>query len=89
MNKALRYLFWGYLFIFLGINIGIDWLPDPVGYYLIYAGCFMLIDTYPHAKKAGNLSAIGIAISIPAVFIDLYSTRYWWLGNLFECFIHP
>ena len=71
MNKALRYLFWGYLFIFFRINIGFDWLPDPVGYYLIYAGCFMLIDTYPHAKKAGILSAIGIVISIPAVFINL------------------
>ena len=71
MNKALQYMFWGYLFIFFRIQIGFDWLPDPVGYYFIYAGCFMLVDKYPHAKKAGIIAGLGIIISFPAVFVNL------------------
>src|SRR6185312_6549751 len=71
MDKALRYMFWGYLFVFFRVNIGIDWLADPIGYYLIYSGCHMLVNQYPHAKKAGNISGLGIFIAIPAVFINL------------------
>lgn len=71
MDKALRYMFWGYLFIFFRIHFGFDWLADPVGYYLIYAGCFMLIDKYPHAKKAGIVAGLGIVISFPAIFVNL------------------
>lgn len=71
MNKALQYMFWGYLFIFFRIQNGFDWLPDPVGYYLIYAGCWMLVDKYPHAKKTGIVAGLGIIISFPTVFVDL------------------
>ncbi|WP_438297098.1 hypothetical protein [Sporosarcina sp. FA15] len=71
MDKALRYMFWGYLFIFFRVHIGFDWLADPVGYYLIYSGCFMLIDKYPHAKKAGIVAGLGIVISFPAIFVNL------------------
>jgi len=71
MNKALRYLFWGYLFIFFRIQIGIDWLADPLGYLFISSGCLLLLKQYPQAKKARIVAMIGAVITIPAVFIDL------------------
>lgn len=78
MNKALKYLFWGYFFIFFRLQIGFDWLPDPIGYYLIYAGCSMLVTQYPHAKKAKIAAVFGLIISFPGVFINLTATE---LGN--------
>lgn len=73
MNKALRYLFWGYLFIFfrIQIGIGIDWFADPLGYVFISSGCLLLLKQYPQAKKARILAMIGAVVSIPAVFVDL------------------
>ncbi|WP_318614802.1 hypothetical protein [Sporosarcina sp. YIM B06819] len=71
MNKALRYLFWGYFFIFFRIQIGIDWLADPIGYLLIASGCLQLLQQYPQAKKARMVAMIGAVISIPAVFVNL------------------
>lgn len=71
MNKALRYLFWGYLFIFFRIQIGIDWFADPIGYLLISSGCLRLIERYPQAKKARIAAMIGAVVSIPAVFVNL------------------
>lgn len=71
MNKALRYLFWGYLFIFFRIQIGIDWFADPLGYLLIASGCLLIIKQYPQAKSARIVALIGAVITIPAVFVDL------------------
>lgn len=71
MNKALRYLFWGYLFIFFRIQIGIDWFADPLGYLFISSGCLLLLKQYPQAKKARIVAMIGAIITIPAVFVDL------------------
>ena len=71
MNKALRYLFCGYLFVFFRIQIGIEWFADPIGYLLIPSGCLLLIERYPQAKKARMAAMIGAVISIPAVFINL------------------
>lgn len=71
MNKALRYMFWGYLFIFFRIQIWIDWFADPIGYLLIASGCLLIIKQYPQAKKARMVAMIGIVISIPAVIVDL------------------
>ncbi|WP_342508091.1 hypothetical protein [Sporosarcina sp. FSL K6-2383] len=71
MNKALQYLFWGYLFIFFRIQIGIDWFADPLGYVFIASGCLLLLKQYPQAKKARFVAIIGAIISIPAIFVDL------------------
>ena len=71
MKSALNLVFWGYLFVLLRFEIGIDILPDPVGYFLITLGCFGLREHYPIAQKAGML-AIGMSFaSIPTVFINL------------------
>jgi len=97
MNKALRYLFWGYLFIFFRIQIGIDWLADPLGYLFISSGCLLLLKQYPQAKKARIVAMIGVVITIPAVFIDLsapnlgmweiYSTALFFLKLIVAYFL--
>lgn len=74
MNKALRYMFWGYLLIFFRLHIMIDLLIDPLGYYLIYAGCSRLVDAFPKAKKAMIVGLIGMFISVPSVFVNLSDT---------------
>ena len=71
MNKALRYMFWGYLFIFFRLHVMIDLLADPIGYCLIYAGCAKLVDAYPIARKAMVIGIIGMLAAIPSVFINL------------------
>lgn len=75
MNKALQMMFWGYLFVFFRIHIGFDWLADPIGYYLLFAGSAKLADNYPHAQKAKIASGIGIFISFPSIFINLSETH--------------
>lgn len=74
MNKALRYIFWGYLLIFSRLHVMIDLLMDPIGYYLIYAGCSRLVDAFPKAKKAMTVGLIGMLISVPSVFVNLSDT---------------
>lgn len=74
MNKALRYMFWGYLLIFFRLHVMIDLLMDPLGYYLIYAGCSRLVDAFPKAKKAMTIGLLGMFISLPSVFVNLSDT---------------
>ena len=71
MKSALNLVFWGYLLALLRLEIGIDILPDPVGYFLIALGCFALREHYPIAQKAGLLAVGMIFVSIPTVFINL------------------
>ncbi|MCM3744419.1 hypothetical protein M3193_09710 [Sporosarcina luteola] len=71
MNKALRYMFWGYFLIFFRLHVMIDILMDPIGYYLIFAGCSRLVDAYPKAKKTMNIGLIGMLVSVPSVFVNL------------------
>ena len=71
MKSALNLVFWGYLLALLRLEIGIDILPDPVGYFLIALGCFGLREHYPIAQKAGILAVGMIFMSIPTVFINL------------------
>ncbi|BAQ09687.1 ABC-type sugar transport system, permease component [Bacillus sp. OxB-1] len=79
-NQAMRTLFWGYLFIFFRVQIGIDWLADPFGYIMIATACTKLSDAYPSAKKAGIWAAIGIFISLPGVFVNLTEQLFGWWG---------
>lgn len=71
MNKALRLIFWGYPFIFFRIQIGIDLLADPIGYYLIYSGGRLMTKHFHVAKKVEIVSFIGMLISLPGVFVNL------------------
>ena len=71
MKSALNLVFWGYLFVLLRFEIGIDILPDPVGYFLIALGCFGLREHFPIAQKAGVLAVGMIFVSIPTVFVNL------------------
>ncbi|MCG7343711.1 hypothetical protein MHZ92_06175 [Sporosarcina sp. ACRSL] len=72
MNKALRNIFWGYLFIFFDFYIiMIDVFMDPIGYYLIYLGCARIVGSYPIAKKALTVGMIGIFVSLPSAFVNL------------------
>jgi len=71
MKSALNLVFWGYLFVLLRFEIGIDILPDPIGYFLIVLGCFATREHYPFAQKAGMLAIGMIFASIPTIFINL------------------
>jgi hypothetical protein len=71
MKSSLNLVFWGYLFVLLHFEIGIDLLPDPVGYCLIALGCFGLREHYPIAQKAGVLAVGMIFVSIPTIFVNL------------------
>lgn len=71
MNKAYRLFFWGYLFVFFRLQIGIDILAAPIGYYLIYSGARLLTPRYPLAKKVEIIAFIGMLISVPGVFVNL------------------
>lgn len=71
MNKALRLMFWGYLFIFFRLQIGIDLLAAPIGYYMIYSGARIMTQYVPVSKKVEVTAFIGILISVPGVFINL------------------
>ena len=71
MRTALNLLFWGHFLVVLRIDIGIDILPDPLGYFLIALGSYRLQKSYPLAKKAGALATAMIFISLPTVFVDV------------------
>lgn len=72
MAQALNFLFWGYLFVALRIDFGVDLLPDPLGYLFIAIGCFKLQDKIASAQKTGRLSVIMIFISFPTIFINVH-----------------
>lgn len=71
MNKAFRLFFWGYLFVFFRLQIGIDILAAPIGYYIIYSGAGLLAERFPIAKKVELTAFIGMLISVPGVFVNL------------------
>ncbi|PIC66052.1 hypothetical protein CSV71_15085 [Sporosarcina sp. P21c] len=71
MNKAFKLFFWGYLFVFFRLQIGIDILAAPIGYYLIYSGARLLTQRYRVAKKVEITAFIGMLISVPGVFVNL------------------
>lgn len=71
MNKAFKLFFWGYLFVFFRLHIGIDILAAPIGYYMIYSGARLVAERYPAAKKVEFVAFIGMLISVPGVFVNL------------------
>lgn len=70
MKGSLGQIFYGYLFIFLAIRIGVDILADPIGYFLIAAGCYKLGELFFVGKTAAYISIALIFFSVPSVFID-------------------
>lgn len=71
MNKALILMFWGYLFVFFRLQIVVDVLAAPIGYYLIYSGARLMAQQFPFAKKVEVVAFIGMLISVPGVFVNL------------------
>jgi len=57
MYKGLDKFFKGTLFVFIDINIGIDILPDFIGFFLIASGCKHLYDEYKYEnmKQASSI----------------------------------
>lgn len=83
MRSSFTSMFWGILLVLIDIRIGIDLLPDPVGYFLISYGVYILLEAFPIGKKA---YVTGIALgflSIPSIVIDQNSlddmTQPWGL----------
>ena len=74
MKTAINFLFWGYFLIVFNLDIGIDLLPDPLGYILIATGCSKLQTQYPVAQKAWIFSTLMIFVSFPTVFVNIGET---------------
>lgn len=72
MKKAINLLFWGYLFIFFRLELGIDILPDPLGYLIIATGCLTLRIQFPTATKVRAFAIAMIFISFPTIFINVH-----------------
>ncbi|HSJ36668.1 MAG TPA: hypothetical protein VK945_00465 [Planococcus sp. (in: firmicutes)] len=70
MKRSLGKILYGYVFIFLAIRVGVDILADPIGYFLIAAGCYKLGEVFNEGKIAAYISIALIFFSVPAVFID-------------------
>lgn len=69
MKKAFTKIIWGYLFVLIELNIFIDVLADPVGYYLIYSGVSLFLKDFPIGHRAKTLSFALIFLSLPTMFI--------------------
>lgn len=70
MKGSLSQILVGSIFIFLAIRVGVDLLADPIGYFLIAAGCFKLGEVFKDGKVAAYLAMGMIFFSMPSVLID-------------------
>ncbi|MFD1030324.1 hypothetical protein [Metaplanococcus flavidus] len=70
MKGSLSQILYGYVFIFLAIRVGVDILADPIGYFLIAAGCYKIGEFFYDGRTAAYISMALIFFSIPSVFID-------------------
>lgn len=69
-------IFWGYLFVFIRIEFGIDILPEPLGYFMIAAGCNKLYKRYPTAQKAHAFATAMIFITFPTIFVNVHEQTH-------------
>lgn len=70
MKGSLSQIFYGSVFIFIAIRVGVDLLADPIGYFLIAAGCFKLGEAFEDGKIAAYIASGMILFSMPSVVID-------------------
>ena len=71
MNKALQQIFWGYVFIFFRIHIGIDLFADPIGLSPAFFRMFQARWCLSVAKKAKIVGLVGVFVSLPSVVVNL------------------
>lgn len=71
MKKSLNLIFWGYILALIRIDVGIDILPDPVGYGMIAIGCDNLFRSFPKARKPSVIAAALVFISFPTLVVDV------------------
>lgn len=84
MKKALNLIFWGYVLALLRVDIGIDILPDPIGYIMIANGCNKLYRSFTIAKFPRTIAVALIFISIPTLIVDVNQvTTIGWLSYAF------
>lgn len=76
MKKAVNLLFWGYLFVLVRIEFGIDILPEPLGYFIIATGCTRLGKKYPAGQKAWAFATAMIFISFPTIFVNVHEQTH-------------
>ncbi|QTD40423.1 hypothetical protein [Sporosarcina sp. Te-1] len=70
MSQAVKWILIGYILVWFRLDIMIDWLPDPLGYFLIYLGSSRLRTEYPGARKAGMFAAVGVFLTLPSVTLS-------------------
>lgn len=70
MKGSLSQILIGSIFIFLAIRVGVDLLADPIGYFLIAAGCYKLGEVFKDGRVAAYIAMGMIFFSMPSVMID-------------------
>jgi hypothetical protein len=70
MKENFSMLFWGFFLILIEIHIiGVDLLPDPLGYLLIFLGIKGISKNTSVGKKAQALAIGLIFMALPTIFI--------------------
>lgn len=80
MKKAFNRIIVGLIFIVFDINIGINLLPDFIGYVLIYDGCRLLSEKEENFKKAilpSKILAITSFLQIIGKYLKNNNVIYW------------
>lgn len=91
MRTAFLQLFFGYLIVLVGINVGdFDILFDPIGYLLIAAGLMKLAQRYNYADKAYRLAFVLAFLGAIHVIVSIFlgSIPFLFFGvDLFDLII--
>lgn len=85
MYKGLDKFFKGTLFVFIDINIGIDILPDFIGFFLIASGCKHLYDEYKYENMKlarGIFILLGVMSFLLMFTLVIPGFRYIHILNL-------
>jgi hypothetical protein len=84
MRKGFKQLIIGFILILLEIHIFVDFLPDPLGYFLIFSGIVKLERKKESTHPAGRMAILLMLVSIPTFFISQQSLNQptggmeWW-----------
>ncbi|MGM9926807.1 MAG: hypothetical protein ACI35P_02560 [Bacillus sp. (in: firmicutes)] len=80
MDTAFKLLFFGFLLVFIEIDLFVDLLPDFIGYILIYKGIQLLPVSSQYRRLSSGLAIVLSVLSIPFFFISNATVEgsQWW-----------
>ncbi|MCT2536146.1 hypothetical protein NC661_17060 [Aquibacillus koreensis] len=89
MHTIFSRVFWGFILVLFDFNfstdaVSFDFIPDPIGYFLIFKGLSALLKNYQQAQIGVRISLLLIFLSIPSMFIDenvANETSQYWMSS--------